>query len=163
MNKKRFLTALTCIIAGGCMLHAQDLLVLYPSNSGDAPWETSLSEIGKVSFSDTGLAFVGRQGQTLCTQAYRDVNRIELSLTGVGMADNKAVLDLFVYPNPVVDYLNMAGWDAEEKADIAIYSITGQPFHAQKEWRGAPIPVSSLPQGLYILKVNDRSFKFRKL
>lgn len=163
MNKKRFLTALTCIIAGGCMLHAQDLLVLYPSNSGDAPWETSLSEIGKVTFSDTGLAFVGWQGQTLCTQAYRDVNRIEFSLTGVGMAGHKAVPDLFVYPNPVVDYLNMAGWDAEEKADIAIYSITEQPFHAQKEWRGAPIPVSSLPQGLYILKVNDRSFKFRKL
>ena len=44
----------------------------------------------------------------------------------------------------------------------AIYSIGGEKVVNLKSWNGSPVNVGSLSNGMYILKVNNKSFKFIK-
>ena len=56
--------------------------------------------------------------------------------------------------------ISVAGLAKAENA--AIYSIGGEKVVDLKSWNGNPVNVGSLTNGVYILKVNNKSFKFIK-
>ena len=43
-----------------------------------------------------------------------------------------------------------------------IYGADGRTVYSENRWEGEPISVASLPEGVYILKVNNKTFKFAK-
>jgi len=67
--------------------------------------------------------------------------------------------NLKVYPSPSFNYLNLDG--PKEDYCLQIFNIQGKLFHEMKNINGnQKIDVSSLPIGLYILKLNyNKSFK----
>jgi len=78
-----------------------------------------------------------------------------LSLTGNGI--------MKVYPNPVSDVIYIQ--NAPETAfTVSIYRMNGVLILTTKISSGSKsIDVSYLPSGLYLLNVNNRTFKFVKL
>ena len=60
------------------------------------------------------------------------------------------------------DQVSLKGWTAGNIARAVIYSTSGQAFYNEANWDGSAISISSLPKGVYILTVNNNSYKFRK-
>lgn len=65
----------------------------------------------------------------------------------------------FVFPNPAKDYVKIFGIENQE---IEILSVDGKSV-LKKNYDGKNIDVSSLPQGLYIIKTNCQTLKFNKI
>lgn len=161
MIKKSFLFTLLSLNSLGMLQAQEDKIVVHSKN--DAPWEIGISELRKIEVSETGLNFIGTNGQSLNTKSFLDLEKISFNLTTSGILNDIVTPDCFVYPNPATDFLNVAGWNSEKTISIAIYSINGQLMDSQENWNGGPISVTHLPQGLYLLKLNNQTFKFRKL
>jgi hypothetical protein len=76
---------------------------------------------------------------------------------------NDIVTETFkVYPNPVHNELYISSDDFQPHP-YQLYSADGRLLMQGESQEGNPINVSDLPTGLYILKVNNSSFKISKL
>lgn len=64
---------------------------------------------------------------------------------------------VFVYPNPVSDYIIVSG--IEESDEVIICGMDGKAVSCTN---GSRVEVSSLPVGNYILSVKNQSVKFIK-
>ena len=58
-------------------------------------------------------------------------------------------------------HVSVRGWQGD-KAVVSIYALTGQRVLGLNDWRGGDIDISGLSQGVYVIKVGDKSAKFRK-
>lgn len=76
------------------------------------------------------------------------------TLTGFS---NGAADSVLVYPNPVVEYLNIMGIDESEP--VAVANTAGTDV---VRTNGSIVSVASLPSGIYFLKVKGRTVKFVK-
>lgn len=64
---------------------------------------------------------------------------------------------VYVFPNPVVNTLNIQGVD--ETTPLEVYNLTGKSLLKDK---GTELDVTSLSQGTYILRINNNYVKFIK-
>lgn len=64
--------------------------------------------------------------------------------------------------NPVRDLITVDGYAGGETR-LEVFSTAGQQVMAIPSWQGEPVDASSLAKGLYILKINNQTFKFIKL
>lgn len=166
MSKKKicFIIAVCVISSGWNALHAQEKLIVHPTDGDASVWETALTNIGKMTFSDTGLTIQNTEGVPLKVFMYSGINKLTFGAGGSGIISNSFSPKLTLYPNPATEYIQLIGWDTTKSEEgIAIYSMNGEICYQADKWCGDPIKVSSLPQGTYILKVKNQSFKFRKL
>lgn len=69
---------------------------------------------------------------------------------------------MFVYPNPARDFIKIAN-NSKENQILSIYSIDGRMLVKQNYSANEGIDISSLKEGLYIVKLNGQTFKFSKL
>ena len=76
--------------------------------------------------------------------------------TAIQEVENDGV-SLYVFPNPVSDYLQVVG--AERNSEIRIVSMQGNIVKMSNDSR---IDVSTLLPGVYFLKVNGKTLKFVK-
>ena len=86
--------------------------------------------------------------------------------------DNKAAGNLFIYPDPASDFLNICvgACMVEHVITISVHDITGKTVYVSRtplDSSGIQLPVSDLPAGLYIVKLafpnHIRTSKFVKL
>lgn len=165
MSKRKLsFIAVVCVLAGGGnVLKAQDKIVVRSVDSETSAWEIPLSDIRKITFSDTELKFV-KTDDSYRMYVYPFINKITFDLSGSVDIKNDILLSgLSLYPNPATGYIRIIGWDNAEKETISIYSMNGELADVIEDWCGAPINVTSLHQGFYILKINNKILKFRKL
>lgn len=71
--------------------------------------------------------------------------------------DELGEISFYVYPNPVVNTLNIIGVD--ENASLFVFNLNGL---CVKQERGNVIDVNSLLKGTYILQINNQYVKFIK-
>jgi len=45
---------------------------------------------------------------------------------------------------------------------VAIWSVSGQQLYDNRSWRGEEINISHLERGIYIITINNSTFKFKK-
>ena len=64
---------------------------------------------------------------------------------------------VYVFPNPVVNTLNIQGVD--ENTPLEVYNLTGKSLLKDK---GTELDVTSLSQGTYILRIDNNYVKFIK-
>ncbi len=77
-----------------------------------------------------------------------------------GMRKQKRVR-IKVYPNPVTNKLYFTGF--AENSRVFIINLSGKVIFSQKITHGAPMDVSTLPQGIYFLKIiSENSSVIRK-
>jgi hypothetical protein len=71
--------------------------------------------------------------------------------------EEQSAAQLEVYPNPAQDYLIVKNGDADLPKEI--YNLQGKKMQSSQEER---IVISSLPPGMYLLKVGQAYSKFIK-
>ncbi|MBB3697227.1 T9SS type A sorting domain-containing protein [Flammeovirga yaeyamensis] len=64
-----------------------------------------------------------------------------------------------VYPNPFNDQIKLQGVD---QGTVTIFSITGNIVYQNDYQKGDTIVLNYLTKGMYILRVNDKTFKIKK-
>lgn len=67
--------------------------------------------------------------------------------------------NLFVFPNPAKDNIKIVGVEGQE---IEILSADGKVIR-KEHYDGKNIDVSTLPQGVYLIKTNSQTLKFNKI
>ncbi len=167
MREKKLLMSafLSCVVPCLCLAEeAQDKMVLSFSDGTEARME--LSGIQRLDFLDASVSIVAAEGSSLLSSdvPYGDVKRITFDLSlGAGVKGTLAdAAGVSVFPNPVTDFVNVRG-DFAEPVSVSVWSASGQLCKVVDKWDGSPIDVSSLSKGVYVLKVNGKSFKFVKL
>lgn len=111
--------------------------ILFETNQGSS----SMTLVGKDGFQVGGI-------QTLLFATIQDVP------TSI---DESAETQVYAYPNPVVNTLNVLG--ISETEPLFVYDLSGKCLMSET---GNEVEVSNLTKGTYILKVNNQCIKFIK-
>ena len=160
MKKKLGLLAFALATAG-CWSTMQAQVKLVVHSVDGSFLEASLGEVKSLAFNESGFAVNSLEGQTLGNFVFGNVKKIEFVsvATGVGeVVETSSKLGLSVSRNA----LKVTGWVANESAPVQIYGVSGQCLYSDADWNGSVINIATLPSGVYVLKVNNETFKFRK-
>lgn len=169
MKHKLFkLNALLLLGLGLSGLQAQNMYVKEKSGTQTA---YLLSNIRKMSFSSGNITVSKTTGST-DTYALNEVRYLNFKDLNSGIqVVEKSNVALLLYPNPVVDVLNIQLSATASQADmIEILSIDGKVVYKQALKSPANIyqvNVSEFPKGLYLCRVKNgttpQTTKFSKL
>lgn len=123
--------------------------------------EKSLGEVKSLAFKEGGFSVSDLKGQALGDFAFSKVQKIEFisDITGIGETiEESSKLGLNVSRNTLI----VTGWAGNQPGVVTIVGMSGQRLYHATNWDGAAIDISALPSGVYVLKVNNETFKFRK-
>ena len=165
MKRNLHLIATACLLACGLgTASAQSTRIqLQVVGADDAQlWMGELSDVKWATFAQRSLTLTG---QDLTSVLYHtdlpNVKRLVFYNPTAGIGDVTAEeTDLRLVVNG--DLVSLDGWTPGTPARATIYSVSGQAVYLDGAWDGSAINVARLPQGIYILKVNNNSYKFRK-
>lgn len=111
-------------------------------------------------FADGMMNFATPDGNTAFKLG--DIASIKLTAGAVGIGSIAAPEgSLSLRQNPVRDLIIIDG-DLTAPARFEVFSIAGQRVMAIDAWQGEAVSAAHLPGGLYIIKINNQTFKFLK-
>ena len=88
------------------------------------------------------------------------IQRLELdAVSSVQSWEDNSIL---LYPNPTSDKLYFST-NKEQIVQVRVYSMNGQLLFSQQLSTSESIDVSTLSKGMYIIKINNQTYKFSKL
>lgn len=118
----------------------------------------AVSATGKLYFSSDQLLIKTDAASTATSLPISIIKKITFTdylLGTAGVGENKASLKM--YPNPATDYFKISG--LKEKSLLQIYSLSGQLLHSQNYSPDANVDVSQLKSGVYLIQINQVTFK----
>lgn len=158
MNKKFTLALAAFSLLTVGKANADTKLVAVDSPTATTVASFSLNDISKLSFAGDKMVVTmtdkSSKEVALSTSLVLKFDNTETAISHVSGAGSSLKL---AYDGSL---LSAAGLD--RSADAAIYSVGGQKVLNLKSWNGSPVSTESLADGVYILKVNNKSFKFVK-
>ncbi|MCF0206730.1 MAG: T9SS type A sorting domain-containing protein [Bacteroidales bacterium] len=158
--KKLFLVLLVAIASPIFSVAQQTDVTLYYRNSATE----TIENVSKFSFNGENLVLQFADG-SLAEYPVVEIKKMTLSHIPqeVGIAVEDGVLaGEGLYPNPVTEMLFLSV-DAREGAEYHIFSAVGQLVKDGIYTPQTPIDVAELKAGMYILKIDNKTFKFNKL
>ena len=141
-----------------CGLRAQSYeLVIRMNDQSETVWtHESLRNI--IFDGETTLIVVENESLTTHQYNFAEINKIyfknSVNITELNKDDAP-----FVFPNPAKNNIRIFGI---ENQDIEIFSTDGKLI-LKENYNGKDIDVSSLHQGLYLIKTNCQTLKFNKI
>lgn len=159
MIKRSILAFILCIgIYIG--LNAQNVVVV--ENNDNTTQTFALGEQGEMLFTENNDSLVVRISENDYTSfLLSEINKIYFVHVS-SVSDIDVQNTMFVYPNPARDFIKIAN-NCQENQILSIYSIDGRMLVKQNYSANEGIDISSLKEGLYIVKLNGQTFKFSKL
>lgn len=124
----------------------------------------SVQDEGGLYFVDNQLLVASTSGNVKSI-AMTDVQKLLLaeSKGSVSLSEAKTIGNsLFVYPNPVEDYIYVLGI-GEGDFNYVIYSVSGVVLQEGVCQQGVALDLSMLPAGFYMINVNGEIVRFSKL
>ena len=155
--KKLLLTLLFAFVF--CGLKAQSYeLVIRLNDQSETTW--THESLRNIYFIDEDDILVVVENESLATHHYdfADINKIYFK-SGVALSELDKDETSFVFPNPANDNIRIFGI---ENQDVEIFSADGKLI-LKERYEGKSIDVSSLSQGLYLIKTNGQTLKFNKI
>lgn len=163
MNIKQRIFA--TLILTGCMAvsaTARQQMTVY-FNNGNAESSFAVSDVASLHFSDGNLLVKqsadGKQSAISLTEIlsikFADRNPSEVK-TVVG--DELAAVKVAAS----ADALRLIGYDTARPQPAVIYGVGGTVFYSVSAQTSGCINISSLPKGIYILKLGNKTFKISK-
>ncbi|MBR6068903.1 MAG: T9SS type A sorting domain-containing protein [Bacteroidales bacterium] len=140
--------------------HAQttDITVYYRTNSST----DVIQDVKKFYFEGESVVFKLGDGTTT-SFAMTDVKKMTLAYNEPGLQDIEELsANEGLYPNPVSDMLYF-NFNVGADVTMQIYSATGQLVKEANLSSDGAIDVSDLNEGLYIVKIDGKTYKFSKL
>ena len=159
---KSTLFASFLLFAASSVCHAQqiDSLVVANSTGGKT---FLLNDVRCIDFSSDGITVVNRNSEDQVF-AFSDIKKV---FFGGGTTDIRTVRgtvkpSLFLRLTHQGNILRVEGWDKSKTGLVDIYQANGSKIRSFKSWNGLDIDVSSLPHGIYIIKIGSKAAKFNK-
>ncbi len=152
------------LILTGCMavsaMARQQMTVYF--NNGNAESSFAVSDVASLHFSDGNLLVKqnadGKQSAISLAEIlsikFADRNPSEVKTVGDGLAAVKVAA--------LADELRLIGYDTARPQPAVLYGIGGTVFYSVSAQTTGSINISSLPKGIYILKLGNKSFKISK-
>lgn len=122
-------------------------------------FETSLDQVRTLKMKPQGFDVTGKENQTLVSYDFKDLKKIsfdnlETSISQVVEETQKLKVSV------AHQTLKVLNWPAGTPATASIYAATGQCVYRNAQWTGEDISLAGMPLGVYILKVNQQTYKF---
>lgn len=157
---KRSILAFVLCIGIYIGLNAQNVVVV--ENTDNTTQTFALDEQGEMFFTENNDSLVVRISENDYTSfLLSEISKIYfVHVSSVSEIDVQNTM--FVYPNPARDFIKIAN-NSQENQILFIYSIDGRMLVKQNYSANEGIDISSLKEGLYIVKLNGQTFKFSKL
>ena len=143
-------------------VHAQNRMTIY-MNDGSAVQTYSLSDLGHCYFETGKLFFTQRSKtvpQSISLSSVKCIKFTDQVVSGISDTENNVSKQFDIYV--AGGAIHVDGWDCNRQATAVIYAIGGQAFYTNRNWSGSAIDIMSLPQGVYIFRVQNKTFKFSK-
>lgn len=127
---------------------------------GMAPVEYSINDIRKITFQEYGFTIMLNDGTSDSSMEYSDVQKMVFDnvITGIDNVKSEKVDNIAITYNGSV--IKVSG--CEEAAQLRLFDISGRPVISQNIQGEAVISTENLASGVYILRVNNKTFKFNK-
>jgi len=153
---KRFFTVLILFLPH--VLYPADMVQGFITVGADGVQETyTLADAHKVLLTSNKMSILQTNGQTLTSE----ISAILFTHALESALPNLETASVYVFPNPVSDYLVVRGLEGENV--ISLYSMDGV-LHKTIQVFGdhIQIAVDDLSKGVYLLQVNHYVLKFIK-
>ena len=154
MIKKTILSLL--LLTGIFLCSAQVTVEIQLISSGTQSF--SVSETGKIYF-DNGYLMIDDGDNVPFSFSISDIQKVLFS--GTTSVETIESDDIRIYPNPATTFLRISS-DSINDSQYQIYSIDGRLLMSGVCRREETINISKLPKGLYLIKVDGKTFKIRK-
>lgn len=127
---------------------------------GMAPVEYAINDIRKITFQEYGFTIMLHDGTSDSSMEYSDVQKMVFDNvnTGIDNVKSEKVDDIAITYNGSV--IKVSG--CEKAAQLRLFDIAGRPVISQNIVGEAEISTENLASGVYILRVNNKTFKFNK-
>ncbi len=154
--KKSILTLLFAFVLCGLKAQSYELVIRLNDNS-ETTW--THESLGNIYFDGENTLVVIENG-SMTTHQYEvsEINKMYFK-EDVSISDINFNNPVFIYPNPAKDNIKIFGVENQE---IEIFSTDGKLI-LKENYNGKDIDISSLHQGLYLIKTNCQTLKFNKI
>ena len=137
-----------------------DITVHFRVDVNSAP--TELQDVKKFYFEGENIVFKLGDGTTT-SFAMNDVKKMTLTYNEPDPTEvEEFASENGLYPNPVSDVLYF-NFNVGADVVMQIYSATGQLVKEENLSSDGAVDVSNLSEGLYIVKIDGKTYKFSKL
>lgn len=147
-----------------CPLHADDTdKVLIDAGSKSKLY--AVSDIRRIEFNESDICVV-ETTEIGTVYAFDEIRKIVFNpseadaIESVAMPSQRDNISLLVSSDG--NLITVRGWDNARTASVELYNTSGKRLLSQKRWSGESISISNLPTGVYIIKVDRQTAKFRK-
>lgn len=160
---KKQILIIGALLCGSLLLHATDVQSLVVQAKSGSESVTTLSDVQRITFSGTNMTVV-KKDATQTDYTLSTVQKLLFGLRNVtAISESTSVLvNVKAYPNPTADILFVEGIAKVES--VHLYSLAGREFAVSYTLltNGLQLNVSALPQGFYLLQVNNQTIKIQK-
>lgn len=159
MKKTALFAALLGMMCFAQEAKAQMSVELY-DKVGSVPVATeSLKDLQSIRIGGPSLVFVHRVDNVGTMYELNGIRKLAI-LPTVATAIKPVSENLQL--NRKGDEIIISGWDSKKTTDMAIYSVNGVCQQRTSGWNGKSVDIASLKPGVYILRIDGRSYKFKK-
>lgn len=135
---------------------ASDAKTVYTKNNG-ATWdEIGTDDLGYLISNSTDIMFMDENSANVYFQT-QDLGLVKYSLDlttlGTGEISNN-LSEISLYPNPTSGILNIES--KSEIRNVALFDLSGRKI---SEFNSSQINISSLPKGIYLIKISTKDGK----
>lgn len=155
---KLFVVAASAMLATSALADDQVVVV---TKSDQQTYD--IDKVQRIDFSNDKLNVVST-GAEGTTYAFDEVVKIVFS-TSTNAIDTPTAMQqqrLTITVSADGSQLRVNGWDASQATSLELYATSGASVARQAQWSGQTVDISSLPHGIYVVKVGGKTAKFRK-
>lgn len=138
---------------------AQSYMTFY-GNNGKAQESWRLMDVGKVTFDEGNIVVAHSTGN----YSFPISEVLSIKFTDSGSQGPTAVEKISdgVAQVRIATGENSIRVIGSTSGQVAIWAVTGQQIYNNRGWRGEEIDISNLERGIYIITINNSTFKFKK-
>ena len=160
MIKRSIYLILTALIFSHICAYADDEgFVIRMNNGTDNAF--AFSETKKITFNADGFTVVDNNSRDAGSYFFDDVQKIYFSnsLTGIenAVAEGEGVRFALTADGQKIIVAGISG-----SCMLRMHTVTGTTVMSSKNFTDGSIDISNLPSGIYILSLNNQTFKFKK-
>ena len=159
MKKRLILTSI--LFCGALFAQAADVqsLVVQPKTGSETV--NVLSSVQRITFSGTSFTVV-KKDATQSNYTISNVQKLLFALRSATKVEETSKSVLKAYPNPTTEILFVEGISKVES--LRLFNLTGLELSVSHTQLidGLQLNTRALPQGFYLLQVNNQTIKFQK-
>lgn len=160
---RKTITMLFLSMLAALPMAAQDDKDLVVETKAGTSQTFNISGIQRLDFSNQGVTVVSKDKDGT-TFAFDDIKKITFvsAANGISQIKTEGATGQTIFISNDGNSLTVKGWNPAQYADVSVFSVGGARVLEAKGWNGQTVNISALPSGVYVVRVGNKTGKFRK-